>query len=276
MSPPGRARNSHAAEVPRDPRSSAPAKPVEPGLVDNPGPPNVHLSISSRPENVMVVRQTLAGVAEAIDVAAGDLNDIATAVTEACNNVVLHAYPQHTGPLEVEIRSRPAAVEVLVRDRGTGIQPSVSPGAPTGGVGGIGLSVITALSQRSEFRAAQDRGTEVWMTFATPQARVLDAVAKKEDERPAIVEVEPGRPAAEMEMTIAPMALARTVLPRLLSVAAARAHFTTDRLADTQLIADALTDRLAESISGGRLHIAISVAPRELRLRLAPLLAGRA
>ena len=79
-----------------------------------------------------------------------------------------------------------------------------------------------------------------------------------------------------MEVTVAPSMLSRWILPRLLSVAAARAHFTTDRLADAQLVADALTDHLSESTSGSRLRIAISVEPRELRLRVAPLLAGHA
>ena len=239
------------------------------------GPPNVRLSVSSRPENVVLVRQVLTGLAEAIGVDAADLNDIATAVTEACNNVVLHAYPQDAGPLEVEIHARPAAIEVVVRDRGRGIQTPITQARDARGIGsgGIGLSVIKALSQRAEFRATQERGSEVWMTFATPRARVLDPVPDTETERSSIME--PAL-AGTMQITVAPSTLSRTILPRLLSVAAARAHFTTDRLADTQLVADALTDRLSESTSGSRLLIAISIEPRELRLRLAPLLAGHA
>ncbi len=248
-----------------------------PNSVDQPGSPNIRLSIASRPENVMLVRQMLAGMAEAIDVDASDLNDITTAVTEACNNVVLHAYPRDAGPLQVEVHTRRAGVEIAVRDRGTGIQPSIVQAGKAGGVdpSGIGLTVIKALCQRAEFRRDGDRGTEVRMTFATPQARALEPISEHEQgrERPSIVDVEP---AGAMEITIAPIALARTVLPRLLSVAAARAHFTTDRLADAQLVSDALTDHLAGSISGSRLRIAISAQPRELQLRLAPLLAGSA
>src|SRR5450755_716724 len=90
--------------------------------VDRTGPPNIRLSLSNRPENVMLVRQMLAGVAEAVDLEAGDLNDISTAVTEACNNVVLHAYGGDEGPLEVELYAGPAAIEVVVRDHGTGLR----------------------------------------------------------------------------------------------------------------------------------------------------------
>ena len=79
-----------------------------------------------------------------------------------------------------------------------------------------------------------------------------------------------------MEITIAPAPLAQTILPRLLSVFAARAHFTTDRLADAQLVADALVARVPGSISGTRLSIGISVEPRDLELRIAPLRAGGA
>lgn len=57
---------------------------------------------------------------------------------------------------------------------------------------------------------------------------------------------------------------------------AARAHFRTDRIADLRLVADALTARAPAAIRGSRLSIGISVEPRDLELRIAPLLAGRA
>jgi serine/threonine-protein kinase RsbW len=63
--------------------------------------PNVCLSLPNRPENVLVVRQALTGVAGAIGLDAVETNDLNTAVTEACNNVVMHAYGGDEGPLEV-------------------------------------------------------------------------------------------------------------------------------------------------------------------------------
>ncbi len=133
----------------------------------------MRLSLSNRPENVMLVRQTLAGVAEAVDLDGSQLNDISTAVTEACNNVVLHAYAGAEGPLEVEVYADAGAVAVVVRDHGTGIPSPVGGGSKDAG---IGLSVIQALAERADFRRAEDGGTEVRMLFGTPRSRALEPI----------------------------------------------------------------------------------------------------
>ena len=88
-------------------------------------PPNVRLNLSNRSENVLLAREMLTGVAEAIELDSSDLYDVRTAVTEACNNVVLHAYEGAEGPLEVELRASPEEVEVIVRDFGVGIRPRI-------------------------------------------------------------------------------------------------------------------------------------------------------
>ena len=73
-------------------------------------PPNVRLKISNRSENVLLVREVLTGVAETIELDSSDLYDIRTAVTEACNNVVLHAYEGQEGPLEVDLSASADAI----------------------------------------------------------------------------------------------------------------------------------------------------------------------
>jgi len=237
---------------------------------DRTGPPNVRLNLSNRPENVMLVRQMLAGVAEAVELDGNDLNDITTAVTEACNNVVLHAYAGAEGPLEVEVLATGGGVEVVVRDHGGGI-PATSDSDPE--TVGLGLSVIRALAQRADFDDAQGSGTDVRMVFAAPHALALEPFSEDELELPPLLDPEP--PGA-IEITVAPAPLAWAILPRLLSALAARAHFRTDRIADMQLVTDALTAQVPASMSGSHLNIAINVEPRDLELRIAPLLAGRA
>ena len=90
-------------------------------ITSSPRPPNVRLKLRNQPENISLIRTTLAGVAEAIDLPHETLDDVSTAVTEAANNVVLHAYQGEQGSLEVDIHIAPSALTVIVRDEGIGI-----------------------------------------------------------------------------------------------------------------------------------------------------------
>jgi serine/threonine-protein kinase RsbW len=261
--------------------------------------PNVRLRLTNGPENVLLVRQALSGVAEAIDLDPLELNDLNTAVSEACNNVVVHAYGDGEGPLEVDICARPQTLGVVVRDRGVGIGSAAAlKDDPSGNgveqtVGGIGLPVIRALAQDAEFKDLAGGGTEVRMEFATSRAGVLarplrpvEAPARDDAAKPDAVSAgddalrAPALPAeglaSTMALTVAPQALARTVLPRLLCALAARAHFSTDRISDTQLLADALVAQTDGALSASHLGVAIGVAPRKLELRVGPLRSGHA
>jgi serine/threonine-protein kinase RsbW len=242
--------------------------------------PNVCLNLSNRAENVALVRETLTGVAQAVGIDGNDLNDIGTAVTEACNNVVLHAYAgEGQGPLKVEIHLGEEAMEVAVCDRGSGICariPSVRNCAPGIGVpvtSGIGVPVMQALAQRVELSSEQGVGTKVRMRFATPGAQPLESLPEAElDELPAMAQAELASTAG---LVIAPTSLARAVLPRLLCALAARARFSTDRISDAQLVADALVAQTPESIDGGHVAVGVSVTPREMELRIGPLRTSR-
>ncbi|TMK24282.1 MAG: ATP-binding protein [Actinobacteria bacterium] len=232
-------------------------------------PPNIRLDLSNRPENVVLVRETLAGVAEAVGLDAADLDDIRTAVTEACNNVVLHAYEGEEGALEVEIYAMGGSCSVFVRDRGIGLQQQASEDQ---WIVGIGLPVIEALASHVDFEETAGGGTEVRMQFATPGAHTLEPTSEGETSGSAN-----GAKGAGASVTIAPVApLARTVLPRLLGVLAARAHFSTDRISDALLVADALSAHASRSTSAGHLRIKVTIEPRKLELSLGPLDAGGA
>ena len=63
----------------------------------------VVLNMPARAEGVGVVRQALAGMADALAFDAAVLSDMKMAVTEACTNVVVHAYDEESGELEVEM-----------------------------------------------------------------------------------------------------------------------------------------------------------------------------
>jgi serine/threonine-protein kinase RsbW len=233
--------------------------------------PNVRLLLSNRSENVLLVREMLSGFAETVSLDNSDLYDIRTAVTEAANNVVLHAYEGREGPMEVELRTTPEAVQVVVRDRGVGIRPRIRPADEV--ALGIGLPLIQALVHSVEFSEADGSGTEVRMEFVADCESPL-AAAEPDHAEPQPLAVED--PASTVAVTVTPAKLARAVLPRILSVLAARAHFSTDRISDAQLVADSLAAHAPESLGADRLSLTATVQGRTLELQVGPLGVGRA
>ncbi len=263
--------------------------------------PNVRLKLSNRAENVSLVRAVLAGVAETIDLDAEQFDAIRTAVTEACNNIVLHAYEGGEGPLEVDIRLlADDRVAVTVRDTGVGLGPREGlvvgtprqgaqsenidrvlemAGTATEGSPQLGLPVIQALATAVALRRPAGGGAEVCMEFATPGSRLPDrgdggqAAAAPSIELLAAIDLagERPQPSAAATIAIAPGRLARTVLPRLVCALAARANFSTDRLADAQLVADVIAAEAFRAVIGSHLGVGIAVEPRRVELRVGPL-----
>jgi anti-sigma regulatory factor (Ser/Thr protein kinase) len=233
--------------------------------------PNVRLHLSNRSENVLLVREMLSGFAETASLDNSDLYDIRTAVTEAANNVVLHAYEGREGPMEVELRTAPETLEVVVRDQGVGIRPRIRPADEV--ALGIGLPLIQALVHSVEFSERDGSGTEVRMAFLASYEQPLEPALPQDDE-PEGLAIED--PASTISISVAPAALARAVLPRILSVLAARAHFSTDRISDAQLVADSLAAHAPESLGADRLSLTARVQGRSLELCVGPLGVGRA
>jgi len=125
--------------------------------------PDLELSLPARPENVAVVRHVLGGIGDALDLDHELLADIKLAVSEACANVVVHAYAE-TGPgfMDLEVSTLDHHLAVVVRDHGRGMTPRAdSPGL------GVGLPLIASLAETLELTNGADGGTEVRMTFAT-------------------------------------------------------------------------------------------------------------
>jgi serine/threonine-protein kinase RsbW len=232
--------------------------------------PNVRLNLLSTPENVVLVREMLSGLEKAIGINSSDLNDIRTAVTEACNNVVQHAYAGGQGPLDLEIRMTVDTLEVLVRDRGRGMQAELD---TVDASSGIGLHVIQTLTRSVEFTDDSGGGTSVRMVFSILGVRELK---RAHPDSPAIQTIALAESPTTAILSVAPIDLAQSVLPRIVSALAARAHFSTDRISDAQLVADALVAYAHGSMSGNHLSIEVSVEPHELELRVAPLRVGRA
>jgi serine/threonine-protein kinase RsbW len=237
--------------------------------VSQDGGPLVHLKLLSTPETLTLVRGALGALAELLSLDAELLDDMKTAISEACNNVVMHAYADGLGPLEVALISAPPVIEAVVRDEGIGI-PDVA--HTDEGVHGVGLPLIKALTNDAvEFLDRPAGGTEVRMRFA----------GRRDDEPlfapPPDVSAEDkwvDALSGDAVVSVSPINFVGPVLGRLARALAARARFSLDRFSDVYLVTDAIAAHAARAATRGRLGFAIATAPRRLEISVGPLRGG--
>lgn len=129
--------------------------------------PDVELVLPARPESVAVVRHVLAGVGDALGMDERAVADLRLAVSEACTNVVVHAYVDEGEDddgqvMEIEAAARGTLLHVTVRDHGRGMEPpATEPGL------GLGLPIVDKVASSMELRSGP-AGNEVSMTFVLP------------------------------------------------------------------------------------------------------------
>jgi serine/threonine-protein kinase RsbW len=122
---------------------------------------DVRLTLPARPENVAVVRHVLGAFAEALQLPDPVIEDMRLAVTEACTNVVRHAYADgEPGPVEILIRPEGNELLVVVTDQGRGLGAGADSTGP-----GLGLPLIAALSHSFEIEQVPDNGARLRMAF---------------------------------------------------------------------------------------------------------------
>jgi serine/threonine-protein kinase RsbW len=231
--------------------------------------PNVRLNLASSPRNVLLVRQVLAGLAEPLKLDRIEFNDVVTSVSEACNNIALHAYGGEEGPMDVEVCAAAKELCVVVRDHGRGIRaPAVGPRQRNP----IGLRLIEALADRVDYVDVPEGGTELRMFFATGGTHQLESASGQDPLK--LCATSHSDSAQATRIAIVPCTLARPVLPRVFAVLATHADFSIDRVSDTQILVDALVAGVERSASAHPLEVDVRWAPRSLELRIGPLRAG--
>jgi anti-sigma regulatory factor (Ser/Thr protein kinase) len=125
---------------------------------------DVKLTLPALPENVAVVRHVLGAFGQALGLSVELIEDLRLAITEACTNVVRHAYAgEDPGAVEISIQPQDELVHVTVTDRGRGIGMSADTSGP-----GLGLPLIAAVAHTVDLRPVPGGGSRVAMTFARP------------------------------------------------------------------------------------------------------------
>ena len=114
------------------------------------------------PSSVGPARGAVAAYANELGIRGRLLDDIKLAVSEACTNVVLHAYVgAEPGAFTVTAHRQWRDLVVSVRDHGAGTRPRAdSPGM------GLGLPLMATLSRGLVITTPADGGTKVVMRFA--------------------------------------------------------------------------------------------------------------
>jgi serine/threonine-protein kinase RsbW len=221
--------------------------------------PTVRLGLDSRPESVTLVRGMLVGIGEELALEAELLDDLKTAVSEACNNVVIHAYGESTGPMTVDFELEGGEIEIGVRDRGNGIQ-GVSASHDRMGVG---MAVISALADRSEFVNLPEGGTEVRMSFggrAVTQA-LERAEVQNADDWPQELD-------GDVVARLSSARLLKGVLGRLARAMAAQANFSVDRFSELYPVTDALAAHAQAAASSHGIGFGIVARDRRIEVTI--------
>ena len=230
--------------------------------------PIVGLQLQSRPQTLTIVRGMLSGVAELLEMDPELLDDLKTSVSEACNNVVLHAYGDHPGPMSVRVFADEEEIRVGVDDEGVGIDGAVA----TPDIShGIGVSVIQALASDARFAARDGGGTEVSMRFdGHREQRSLYRAPGAAAGEVTLREVADD----EVGLSLSPGSLLTGVLGRLARTLAATAHFSLDRFSDVYLITDTLAAHAGRAAATERIDARLSAGERRLELALGPFRPG--
>jgi serine/threonine-protein kinase RsbW len=189
--------------------------------------------------------------------------DLKTVVTEACMNVVVHAYEGEPGPLNVDAEPDPDGLTVVVRDSGVGIRPR--PESEPSSLR-LGLSLIAALSSSFSFSGGLDRGTEVEMHMP------LQGGGAEDGGPPAPL----ARATEATEIAVGRADLLGPILARIVGALAARRDLPVDRVSDAVLLTDAIAEAAPGHFSDGTVKLALADVEAGLELRLGPMANGGA
>jgi serine/threonine-protein kinase RsbW len=234
------------------------------GSTTNEKPTGLQMRLPARAENVAVVRHALAGMGEQMGMDEAGVADLKTVVTEACMNVVVHAYPSESGPLLVDAEPDSEGLTVIVRDNGAGISPQAASERTSLK---LGLSLIAALSSSFSISGGLDRGTEVMMRIPLSGGGTNGGGPAEPKLVPEI---------AGTEISVGSAELLEPVLARLVGALAARRDLSVDRVSDAILITDAISVAAPGRFADGCVRLGLGETKAGLELRLGPMERGAA
>lgn len=141
---------------------------------------HVEVRIPSDLKFVRVVRLAVSGVASMMPFTYDDIEDIKLAVSEACNNAIIHANDRRGGEeVIIQLSARTDRLCIAIEDHGAGIPPDKRQEAarPPEALEerGLGLFLIQALMDEVNYETSDQTGTRVQMVKRVPRTLRSDA-----------------------------------------------------------------------------------------------------
>jgi stage II sporulation protein AB (anti-sigma F factor) len=127
------------------------------------------MQFDSRSSNEGFARVVAGAFALQLNPTLEELSDIKTAVSEAVTNAIIHGYPGRIGRVEMRARIDGRVFEVVIADRGVGIEDVAKAREPLFTTGddversGMGFTMMETFMDELEVESAPGQGTTVRM-----------------------------------------------------------------------------------------------------------------
>ena len=135
----------------------------------------IELRVPSKAEYVSIVRAFVTDLSRRLGLCTSSVEDVQVAVSEACTNVVLHAYSDadHGSELVVRCGTKDGRLTVEIADSGQGFANAVGkPKYSRDRDGGFGLVLIRNLMENVSLDSSPDQGTVVRMSKRTDRSGI--------------------------------------------------------------------------------------------------------
>lgn len=134
--------------------------------------PCIQLTIPAKAEYLDIVRLTLYGIASKAGFSFEEIEDMKVAVAEACNNSILHAYPnKEAGSVEISFELEEKGMCIRIKDKGESFDYELASKKIASHqdkkmselkAGGLGLYMMQGLMDKVQI--ISKNGTEVLLT----------------------------------------------------------------------------------------------------------------